>query len=133
MKETIHNINCPFAFNNVCTELTKFWLNEIIGLNSSKIWLTVIVYNKKKKSYTLINNLPFNTLDCSDVIKVLKQVFEAKNLSNRKDLLNKIIFKFNFENYNINYYKLIWYILKYLYFIIKYLYFIIKYYLYLLS
>ncbi len=120
MKQTIYNINCKFAFDNVCTELTKFLLNEIIGSNYSKIWLTVIVYNKKNKSYTLINNLPFNTLDYSDIIIVLKQVFEAKNLSNRKDLLNKIIFKFNFENYNINYYKLIWYILKYLYIIIKY-------------
>jgi hypothetical protein len=67
MKETIHNINCKFAFENVCTELTKF-LNEIIGSNYSKIWLTVIVYNKNNKYYTLINNLPFKTLDCSDTI-----------------------------------------------------------------
>jgi hypothetical protein len=72
MKQTIYNLNCKFAFNNVCTELTKFWLNEIIELNTSKIWLTVIVYNKKNKSYTLINNLPFNTLDYSDIAIVLK-------------------------------------------------------------
>ena len=95
------------------TELTKFWLNEIIELNSSKIWLTVIVYNKKNKSYTLINNLPFNILDYSDITIVLKQVFETKNLSNRKDLLNKIVFKFNY----VNNFKLTWYIMYLIYII----------------
>lgn len=118
MKETIYNINCKFAFNNVCAELTKFWLNEITGLNYSKIWLTIIVYNKNNKSYTLINNLLFNTLDYTDITIVLKQVFNTKILSNRKDLLNKIIFKFNLEKKsNLNDY-LYWYILMYLFYII---------------
>jgi len=116
MKQTIYNINCKFSFNNVSSELTKFWLNEIIELNPSKIWLTIVVYNKKNKSYTLINNLPFNTLDYTDIIIVLKQVFEG---SNRKDSLNKIMFKFNKDyKYNLKNCNLTWYILMYLIYII---------------
>lgn len=119
MQQIIYNINYKFTFNNVCRELTKFWLNEIIVSNSPKIWLSIIVYNKNNKSYVLINNLPFNTLDYTDIIIVLKQVFEAKILSNRKDFLNKIIFKFYFENKsNLKNYNFIWYILIYLIYII---------------
>jgi hypothetical protein len=42
--------------------------------------------------------LPFNIRDYTDVIIVLKQVFGTKSLSNRKDKINNIVFKYYLEN-----------------------------------
>lgn len=94
---TYNNLNSNFSFENVCLELNKFWANENI-LNNSKIWLSITVFNKQNKSITLINNLPFNTRDYTDINIVLKQVFETKAFSNRKDKINNIVFKYCLED-----------------------------------
>jgi len=91
------NLNIPFKFNNVSEILADFWVNEVLKSNSSKVWLTVIVKNNTKKSYILINNLPFNTSDYPDLAIVLKQVFKAKYLSNRIDYLNYMGIKVHYE------------------------------------
>lgn len=98
MKSLIYNnINCTFTFENVCSQLTKFWVKES-PKKYSKIWLTIIVCNKYNRSFILIRNLPFNTSDYTDVVIVLKQVFNTNTLSNRKDNLKNIVFKYHFEN-----------------------------------
>lgn len=94
---TYNNINSIFSFENVCLELNKFWANEKI-FNNAKIWLTITVFNKQNKSFILINNLPFNTRDYTDINIVLKQVFETKSFSNRKDKINNIVFKYYLED-----------------------------------
>lgn len=94
---TYNNINSNFSFENVCLELKKFWANENI-LNNTKIWLTITVVNKQNKSFTLINNLPFNTKDYKDINTVLKQVFVTKQYYNRKDKINNIVFKYYLED-----------------------------------
>jgi len=97
MQNTIYNINCLFTFNNILSLLTKFWINEvIISKTYSKIWLTIIVNNKKNKSFTLINNLPFSTNSYTDVLIVLRQVFET-SLIYDEHVLNNIVFKYHFE------------------------------------
>lgn len=104
---TYNNINSNFCFENVCLELNKFWIKQNL-LNKNKIWLTITIYNKQNKSFTLINNLPFNIGDYPDIIIVLKQIFDTKSFSNRKDKINNIVFKyylegkFNWKEYAIN-------------------------------
>jgi hypothetical protein len=66
-------------------------------LNKSKIWLTIIVFNQNNRSFTLIKNLPFNISDMPDVCVVLKQVFNTNILSNRQDILDRIVFEYRFE------------------------------------
>ncbi len=92
-----NNINTRFTYNNVWTILTKFWLNEVLNQKSySKIWLTLIVYNSNNKSFTLINNLPFNINNYTDILIVLKQVFNT-NLYKDNDILNTVVFKYHLE------------------------------------
>lgn len=104
---TYNNINSNFSLENVCLQLSKFWLKENL-IKNSKIWLTITVFNKQNKSFILINNLPFNTSDYTDFVVVLKQVFETKIFSNRKDKMDRIIFKyyleskFNWKEYYLN-------------------------------
>jgi hypothetical protein len=90
-----YNINANFTFENICSQLTKFWINEVVKSNYSKIWLTIIIV-KKNRSVILIKNLPFNTSEYTDIVIVLKQILET-NKSINKDLLNTITFKYSFE------------------------------------
>lgn len=95
-KITYNNISSIFTFNTVWSLLTKFWINEVISKKEySKIWLTIIVNNSNNKSFTLINNLPFSTKGYTDVLIVLRQVFDTNLFY--KDLLNNIVFKYHFE------------------------------------
>jgi hypothetical protein len=68
-----------------------------MSLNKSKIWLTIIVFNKNNRSFTLIKNLPFNTADLSDVSIVLRQVFNTNILSNREDILDSVVMEYRIE------------------------------------
>ena len=94
---TYNNINSSFTFENVCLILTKFWTNEVLVSNKLKIWLSITVY-KKNKSIILIDNLPFNTCDYTDLVVVLQQNFVANIKKNKKSMLDKIVFSFHFEN-----------------------------------
>lgn len=94
---TYNNINLEFTFENVCSKLTSFWLNEVMPLNKSKIWLTINVLNENNRSYILIKNLPFNASDFSDVCIVLKQVFNTNILTNRQDKMDRIIIEYRFN------------------------------------
>lgn len=98
---TYNNINSHFTFENVCSQLIKFWIREIITLNNhnNKIWITLTVVNQENKSFTLIQNLPFNISDFTDITIVIKQIFETNTFSN-KDILNNISFKYYIENTN---------------------------------
>lgn len=99
---TYNNINSDFSLNNISSLLTKFWINEVLNKrNYSKIWLTIIIFNKNNQSYTLIHNLPFNISSYTDVIIVLKQIFNANHISN-KDIIDNIVFKFHFDKDNYN-------------------------------
>ena len=102
------NINVNFTFENVCSELLQFWINEVVKSNYSKIWLTIIIIKNNNRSTTLIKNLPFNTSEYSDIIIVLKQMLDMKKSIN-KGILKTIIFKYNFEKhkhvYNWNLYR----------------------------
>ena len=101
---TYNNLYLQFTFNTIWSLLTKFWIKEVINKKSNvKIWLTITVYNSRNKSFTLINNLPFNTNSYTDVLIVLKQVFNT-SIFNDQDILNTIIFKYHFEDIN-NYKK----------------------------
>jgi hypothetical protein len=94
---TYNNIDCKFTFENICSLTTKFWLKNVVNKHY-KIWLTIIVVNSDERHIKLIDRLPFNTSDFTDVIVVLRQIFESKILLNRKDNLNRIIFKCHFDN-----------------------------------
>jgi len=94
---TYNNINSIFSFENICLELNKFLIKENL-LYKSKIWITITVYNKQNKSFILLNNLPFYIKDYTDIIIVLKKVFETKSFFNRKDKINKIVFSYYLEN-----------------------------------
>jgi hypothetical protein len=97
---TYNNVQQNFTFNTIWSLLTKFWINEIISKKSyTKIWLTIIVYNSNDQSFTLINNLPFNTNSYTDILIVLKQVFNT-HIFNSKNVLNRIVFKYYFEDKN---------------------------------
>ena len=92
-----NNLNSSFTFNTIWSLFTKFWINEVMNIKLySKIWLTIIVYNSNEKSFTLINNLPFNINSYTDVLIVLKQVFNT-SFFNDRDILNTIVFKYHFE------------------------------------
>jgi hypothetical protein len=94
---TYNNIDCKFTFENICSLTTKFWLKNVIN-RRHKIWLTIVVVNSNERNIKLIDRLPFNTSDFSDVIVVLRQIFESKILLDRKDTLNRIIFNCYFDN-----------------------------------
>lgn len=94
---TYYNINSNFTYENVILQLNRFWINEVKYINKTKIWLTIIVCNENNKSFILINNLPFNTSDFTDVLTVLEYAFQSKLLSARKDILKNITFKFKFD------------------------------------
>jgi hypothetical protein len=58
---TYKNINCKFTFENVCSQLTNFWTNEVIRynkahiwVNKGKVWITITVVNQNNRSFTLI-------------------------------------------------------------------------------
>lgn len=104
-KTTYNNINCVCSFKNICTQLNKFWVNEENIKKYNKIWLTIVVCDKYNKSYTLIKNLPFNTSDYTDVIVVLKQVFDSSITlaGTKKNILDNIIFKCYFEKHKDTY------------------------------
>lgn len=95
MSFTYTNINSNFTFNNILSYLEQFWTTEVKVLNYNKIWLTITV-TCNKKSYILINNLPFNTDNYSDIVIVLKQVFDA-NLYDGKTSIDSITFKLFIE------------------------------------
>ena len=93
-----NNINSRFTYNTIWSLLTKFWINEIINKKSySKIWLTITVYNHHNNSFTLIHNLPFNVDSYTDILIVIKQVFNT-SFFNDKDILNTIVFKYYLES-----------------------------------
>ena len=95
---TYNNLYLRFTYKTIWSLLTKFWINEVIKKKSYvKIWLTITVYNSRNKSFTLINNLPFSTNSYTDVLIVLKQVFNT-SIFNDQDILNRIIFKYHFED-----------------------------------
>ena len=99
MKNTSYsNINLDFTFENVCSKLTTFWLNEVMTLNKSKVWLTIRVLNRNNRSFTLLTNLPFSTSEYTDVVIVLRQIFDTKFLSERQDILDRIDFEYYFED-----------------------------------
>lgn len=84
--------------------------------NHFKIWLTLTVVNKDNNRLTLINNLPFNTLEYSDIVIVLKQIFDAELVFNKKDILKTIVFQYHLEKRSsniliINIYKYLTYML----------------------
>lgn len=94
---TYSNINANFTYNNVWSLLTKFWINEVINKKEySKIWLTITVNNNKNKSFTLINNLPFNVKDYTDVLIVLRQQFKTINYDDN-DVIDSIVLKYYLE------------------------------------
>lgn len=94
---TYSNIFVNFTYNNVWSLLTKFWINEVINKKGySKIWLTIIVNNNKNKSFTLINNLPFNINDYTDVLIVLRQQFKTIYFYDN-DVIDSIDFKYYLE------------------------------------
>lgn len=95
MSYTYSNLNYNFTFQNICLSLEQFWVKEVKALNYSKIWLTITV-TSNKKSYLLINNLPFNTADYPDIVIVLKQALESSPLDN-KAYMESITFKFYSE------------------------------------
>lgn len=93
-------INSNFTFENISLHLTKFWSNEAIKSGYSKIWLTLTVDTIDNRSFTIIKNLPFNTVDYTDVTIVLKQLlssyfFRAKQ---KRYTIKNIILKYHFEN-----------------------------------
>lgn len=90
------NINDNFTFENINTQLIKFWINEVVTSNYSKIWLSIIIVKNNNRSLALIKNLPFNTYEYSDVVIVLKQNLGYKRSIN-KDIFKSITFKFSFE------------------------------------
>jgi len=95
-----NNLNSRFTFNTILSLLTKFWINEVINKKVySKIWLTITVYNSHNKSFTLINNLPFNINNYTDILIVIKQVFNT-SFFNDRDILNTIVFKYHLETKN---------------------------------
>lgn len=96
--KTYDNVNFNLNFENICLILEKFWINEVLTGNNSKIWLSITVYNKRKKVYTIFKNLPFNTNSYTDVVIVLKQIFNSSVLPNKKTVFTCMTFSFYLEN-----------------------------------
>lgn len=89
---TYTNINSNFTLINICSYLEQFWIDKVKSLNHPKIWLTITV-TSNKKSYIVINNLPFNISDYSDVVIVLRQAFESIPLDS-SPCMDSITFEF---------------------------------------
>jgi predicted patatin/cPLA2 family phospholipase len=96
--KTHRNINTNFTFENIYSHVNKYWTNEVINKKEkyTRIWLTILVSTKKNKKYKLINSLPFNTNDITNILVVIKQNYK-KNLCNRKDILDNITIKHRFD------------------------------------
>ena len=102
---TYNNINTNFTFENIYSHVNKFWSNEVTIKKEQYwgIWLTIIVSTKNNISFKLINALPFNTSDNTDVLNILKQRLDNNYLDNSKDILDSITFKYSFYKKNYNY------------------------------
>lgn len=92
---TYTNLNSNFTLKNICYCLEQLWIGEVKALNCAKIWLTITV-TSNKKSYILINNLPFNISDYPDIVIVLRQALASTPLHNNT-LMESITFKFFVE------------------------------------
>ena len=101
---TYNNINANFTYENIHSHVNEFWSNEVTKNKEqfSGIWLTIIVFTKKNISFKLINSLPFNTNDNTDVFIALKRNLD-KNYLNNKDVLDSITFRYGFYKKNYNY------------------------------
>lgn len=94
----IRNINATFNFENVIAQLVNFWIDSVMAFkHGDKIWLTIVVKTHENKRFKLINNLPFNKHDFSDIVVVLKQVFDTGILYNRTDKIDDMIFTYRVE------------------------------------
>jgi len=90
--------NAPFTYENVCRELHKFWMINIIKHKNKKIWLTINVNIASNTTFTLIRNLPFNTSDYNDVLIVLEDHLKLNLLKSKADILNCITFYYHIDN-----------------------------------
>lgn len=96
----IRNINATFNFENVIAQLVNFWIDNVMTFKyGGKIWLTIVVKTHENKRFKLINNLPFNKHDFSDIVVVLKQVFDTGILYNRSDKIDDIVFTYHVETF----------------------------------
>jgi hypothetical protein len=89
-----NNLNIKLTLQDIFPYLEAFWIKKVIISNYNKIWLTIIV-SDNEKSIIVIDNIPFNTSDFSDMIIVFKQVIKSKlyNL----DIVKDITLKFYME------------------------------------
>ena len=90
--------NIPFRCENIKKELYKFWISKAIEHRNSKIWLTVNVNVNNNITFTLIDNLPFNTLDYNDGLTVLENNFKSNLVLSKADMLNNITISYNIIN-----------------------------------
>jgi len=77
-------------------------VNKIFKHKNKKIWLTVDVNTTTNTTFTLIQNLPFNTSDINDVLIVLKDRYKSNLLLSKVDMLNSITFTYHIKDRDFN-------------------------------
>ena len=103
MKLTIQAHNLSFTYNNICKIHRLFWVDNINTYKNKKVWLTIQANLGNNTSLTLMNNLPFNTLDYEDTLIVLENKFKSNcYMYSRADTLNFITFTYHVKNNNTN-------------------------------
>ena len=105
MMTTYTNLNLPFTPSNICDYLAEFWIDEVLKSPYHKVWLTVTIKNNKNNIIKLIDNLPFNTSDYTDLVIVLNQIFKANNFSKTKVILSSINIETHYEEEKLNWFQ----------------------------
>ena len=105
---TYNSLNCFFTYENVCLQLKGFWRKEMInfrGFNHARVWLTITVIDRNNNSFTLINNLPFNTNDYKDVLSTIWDNYKNYFVISSENRLKSINFSYYVEDKKNNQYK----------------------------
>lgn len=94
MKYVLYCNNLPFTYRTVINGLDMFWKNNILEHKNKKIWLTIDLNFSDQSRFKLINKLPFNSSEYSDLLVVAGDKLKSNLLYSQADLLDSITFTY---------------------------------------